>query len=209
LATTAAEVADAAQQFGRCIVQRRRPGTVVSFAGVAAPGGLLGYAVSRYARTWPAVAGNASFSETFSPPAGLVDAVQAFVDELEWQGTFELELLDSSGQLAAIDFNPRPYGSLSLAVAAGAPLPALWCAWCAGERRAQVAARPGVRYRWEDADLRHALWQMRKGNWPAGIAAVRPQRATVHAYFRLGDPGPIAARALQLLREEAHRMRSP
>jgi hypothetical protein len=116
---------------------------------------------------------------------------------------------DSGGQLAAIDFNPRPYGSLSLAVAAGAPLPALWCTWCAGERRAQVAARPGVRYRWEDADLRHALWQMRKGNWPAGIAAVRPHRATVHAYFRLGDPGPIAARALQLVREEAHRMRSP
>ena len=87
---------------GACIVQRCVSGSVVSFGGVATDSGLLGYVVSRYARTWPALAGNVAFSETIVPPAGLVEKVEELVGRIGWFGLFELELIETDGGCAAI-----------------------------------------------------------------------------------------------------------
>jgi predicted ATP-grasp superfamily ATP-dependent carboligase len=189
----------AVERHGRCIVQRRVAGHVISFAGVATAARLLAYVVSRYRRTWPAEAGNASFSETIACPPELAARVQALVRGLGWLGLFELELIDGSGrEPAAIDFNPRPYGSLSLAMAAGVPLPALWCEWLLGAEPRPVSARIGVRYRWEDAEVRHLLWQLCHRRPQAAMAVLRPPRAAAHAYSHARDPIPAAARLLEL-----------
>ncbi len=125
-----AALEDAARRFGPCIVQRRLEGPVISVGGVMAEDRLLAAAVSQYDRTWPVAGGNVSFSHTITPPPGLLERVATLVRGLHWSGMFELELIGpADGALAAIDFNPRAYGSMALSVAAGAPLPAIWRDW--------------------------------------------------------------------------------
>jgi biotin carboxylase len=183
------------------LLQRYHDAPVVSFAGVRAGGRLLGVAVSRYQRTWFPDGGSASLSESISVDGGLMERVEALAAAAQVQGIFELELLElGNGRHAAIDLNPRIYGSMALAIAAGANLPAVWVRWLLGETPAWCEARPGVRYRWEDAEVRHLLWHARRGSLRAALGVLRPRRRVAHAYFRLDDPGPVAARALELAR---------
>jgi predicted ATP-grasp superfamily ATP-dependent carboligase len=190
------ELVAAAGMLGpRFIVQAHEQGAVVSFGGVLAGGELLGAAVSRYMRTWRPRAGNVAFSETIVPAPGLEDTVARLVGGLGWEGIFELELIERpDGTYGPIDLNPRIYGSLALAIRAEANLPALWARWTLGERPQRALARPGVRYRWESADLRHALWQLGHGRLGAALGALRPHRSVAHAYFRVGDPMPFLVR---------------
>jgi FAD-dependent urate hydroxylase len=116
-----------------------------------------------------------------------------------WEGLFELELIERGiRDWAAIDCNPRAYGSLALAIAAGANLPAVWCSHLLGRQPAPVSAQPGRFYRWEDADLRHALWQLRHGRVGAAAHVARMRRHVVHPYLQARDPGPFLARAVFL-----------
>jgi predicted ATP-grasp superfamily ATP-dependent carboligase len=181
------------------LVQRAAPGRPYSFAGVIAGGRLLGVAMARYLRTWPAAAGNVAFAETIAVPAGLEEQIRELLLAIGWQGIFELELIGQhDGRFLPIDLNPRPYGSLALAVSAGAPLPAIWCDWLRGLDPSPVRARPGQRYRWEDADLCHLAWQLRRGHLRAALAAARPRRRVAHAHFQLADPLPLFMRGLYL-----------
>ena len=185
------------------LVQRAEEGDQYSVAGVIAEGQLIVSAVSRYIRTWPVKTGRAAFSETVIPPNGLVGRVERLVREFGWQGIFELELIRRpDGSFAAIDFNPRLYGSIVLAESAGASIPTAWCEWLLGLKPNSVAvsARPGLRYRWEDADLRHGLWQIRRGNVGRALRVLHPYRHVVHAHVGLTDPAPLLARLILLLR---------
>jgi hypothetical protein len=75
----------------------------------------------------------------------------------------------------------------------------IWCDWLLGRRSSPtVVARAGMRYRWEDADARHLIWQLRRGRLRAALSVLRPRRRVVHAYFRLSDPGPLFARLLYM-----------
>jgi D-aspartate ligase len=189
----------AQRQIGQCIVQRREAGAVLSFGGVMSEQGLIGVALSRYERTWPPEAGSVCFSKTIAVPAGLVSQVERLVQAIGWRGLFELELMElSSGAIKAIDFNPRLYGSLTLAQAGGAPLTRIWCDSLLGKASDPALARPGISYRWEDADLRHALWQLRNHNYGKAVAALTPVRGAVHPYFRARDPLPFVVRGVEL-----------
>jgi predicted ATP-grasp superfamily ATP-dependent carboligase len=186
------------------LVQRTERGAPLSFAGVIADDRLLAVAVARYRRTWPPDAGNVAFAETVDPPAALPEMVRKLMVDIGWEGIFELELIQTDdGRFVPIDLNPRPYGSMALAVAAGAPLAAIWCDWLLGREPRAVSARPGIRYRWEDADLRHLTWQLQRGNYRAAAHVLRPRRHVVHAHFQLADPLPLLMRALYVAR--AHR----
>jgi len=189
------------------IVQQFVEGSIVSAGGVAADRGLRALAVSRYVRTWPPLAGNAAASETIVPPGGLRERVDALVQALGWNGIFEVELVDLGERLAVLDFNPRPYGSMTLAIRAGANLPAIWADSELGRDPAYAESRPGTRYRWEDAELLHLGWQLRRGRMRSAAAVLRPRRHVVHAHFELADPGPFMARALRIGRVAAGRVR--
>ena len=189
-----------------CLVQRAEQGAVVSFGGVVAGGRLIGVAASRYLRTWYPEAGSVCFSETITPPPALAERVSRLLGVLEWEGLFELELIErQDGSFAPIDFNPRLYGSLALAVAAGANLPSLWCQHLMGEEPSPAYARPGARFRWEEAELRRTLLQLRRGHPGGALAALRPHRGVVHALARSADPGPIVARTASVLRTALRR----
>jgi predicted ATP-grasp superfamily ATP-dependent carboligase len=201
LARNAGEVEDAlAACGGSMIVQRRVAGEVVSFAGVFAGGRLLGEAFSRYRRTWRPQAGNACYSRTADAPAPLRQRVTSLLADLAWEGLFELELIETAedSDWHAIDMNPRPYGSMALAIGAGANLPAIWCEHLLGETPSEARAIPGVLYRWTDADLRHGLSRLRAGQPAAAVDVLRARRGTVHPYARAGDPGPGLVRLMEL-----------
>jgi predicted ATP-grasp superfamily ATP-dependent carboligase len=173
--------------------------SVLSLGGVASPQGFSAVVAARWRRRWPPVDGAASFAETVTPPVCVVERAEALVARLGWEGIFELELLDlGRGEFAPIDFNPRPFGWMTLAVRAGANLPAIWLEPLCGSARAPVIGRSGVRYRWEEGDLRHLLWQLRRRRLRAAASVVWPRRRVAHAYFELRDPAPLGAAALGL-----------
>ena len=164
-----------------------------------AGGRLVASAFSRYLRLWRPEWGDATFAITLTPSPELVAAVESLMDRLGWEGIFQLELIERpDGSLAPIDLNPRAYGSMGHAIDAGANLPAAWARWAIGGQTEPVTARPGVPYRWGDADLRHALWQLRHRRVRAALRVARPRGGTVHAYARWSDPGPLAARLAEL-----------
>lgn len=208
---TVAELTAAAAQFrDGMLLQRWVAGDVISLGGVFADGRLLGVATSRYRRMWPAESGSVTFSETTSPPPALLDAVARLMRVIGWEGIFELELIQSSSDaFTPIDLNPRPYGSMALAGAAGVPLAAIWCDWLLGRRTTSLAnaapqltetrlALPAVRYRWEDGDLRNLTAQLRQGRHKAALRVLRPHRRVTHAHFQRADPLPLLARTLYL-----------
>lgn len=184
-----------------CLVQRFEPGDTVSIGGVAAGDRLLAIAFSRYARTWPPKAGPVSSSRTERPPADLVSQVADLIRSMGWQGIFELELIArGDGGFAAIDFNPRLYGSIALAARAGAPIPKVWCDWVLHGEVDDCAASAGVFYRWEEAEVRNALWMARSGRIRDALAVFRPRRPLARAYLRWGDPVPALVMLARMFR---------
>ncbi len=190
---------DLQRTVGTCIVQRRAIGPVVQFGAVATDDGLVGRLLTRSSRTWPPEAGNPSYIETITIPGDLAERVAALVAAIGWRGLFQIELIElPGGALRLIDFNPRPYGSIGLARAAGAPLVSLWCAWLLGERPLPATAPAGFAYRWEVGDMRHILWGLRNGHRREALAAAAPRRRTAHAYFDRRDPVPFFAHCAEL-----------
>jgi predicted ATP-grasp superfamily ATP-dependent carboligase len=189
------ELARKAPEFGTpFVLQRYAPeAPILSCTGVIGAGGLVALAVARYWRTWPAEAGPSSFSETIEPPSGLPERIETLLRILEWRGIFQLQLLELDGGPATLDFNGRIFGSLELAVAAGANLPAIWADIVRGHDVTRVIARPGVCYRWEEGDAHHFIRQLRRRRLRAAAAVLAPHRRVAHAYFRLRDPAPLAA----------------
>ncbi len=188
---------------GALLLQPFLAGDPVSFAGVFADGRLLAIAASRYVRMWPPDGGSVAFGETIAAPSALAERVRRLLAALQWQGIFELELIHAAqDRFVPIDLNPRPYGSMALADAAGAPLAAVWCNWLLSHEpllpREPLQARPGVRYRWEDGDLRTLAWHLRRGQLQAALRTAQPRRHVVHAHVRRDDPAPLLARIAYL-----------
>ena len=191
------------------LIQQRMEGPVLSFSGVAADGRLLAYGVSRYGRTWPPEGGSVSFAETIPPPSDLCRKAEDLLASLGWQGVFELEVMqrDDSG-FAAIDFNPRLFGSLELITEAGAPLTTAWCDWVLGRGKIEGEAKPGYHYRWEDAELRNFWRRLRSRQIRPALTVLRPQRRMTRSFFRATDPAPLLARGLLLAKHGLRRQHS-
>jgi predicted ATP-grasp superfamily ATP-dependent carboligase len=181
---------------------------IVFCAAVRVADRLLGFTVARVARTWPPDAGSAAMALTVDPPPGIEDRVDELVSRIGWVGIFQLQVLDlGDGRLAAIDLNPRLFASLALPLRAGVNLPALWCDSMLGRKSSPAhAARSGVRYRWEDGELRYAIRQALLGELRAALSVLRPYRRVAHAYFELRDPIPFVVQVFVLVLERARRM---
>jgi len=180
---------------------------VISLGGVAWSGRLVALVAARWSRRWPPVDGAASFAETVTPPPPLVGRAEALVRALGWQGIFELELLEvREGSYAPVDFNPRPFGWMTLALRAGTNLPAIWADCVRGLEPERTVGRAGLRYRWEEGDTRHLLWQLGRGHPLRAAAVLRPHRRVAHAYFELRDPAPLGTNLVSLTRRALRRL---
>jgi predicted ATP-grasp superfamily ATP-dependent carboligase len=198
--TDASRLARAAPDFAPpFVVQRFERAGFLSCSGVVADGRLLALTTSRVPRLWPPMAGMHTYSETVPPPPGLTGRVLDLLGAVGWQGIFQLQMLElADGRLSVIDLNPRLFASIALDVSAGTNLAAIWCDWLSGRNPSPVTARPGMRYRWEEGELSHLAWQLGHLRLRAAAAVLLPHRRVAHAWFRLTDPAPLLARALDL-----------
>jgi hypothetical protein len=175
---------------GPLLVQPYLAGTLRAVAGVTRGDRLVAAVHQQYLRTWPPRCGGASAAVTVVPDKGLEERLLRLLDGRE--GIFMAQLVDD----VLFDLNPRAYGSLPLAVAAGANLPAIHCDLLRGVEVAPLRGRPGVRFRWLEGDLRHVSSQLRRREMGPGAAvgALLPRPGTAHPVESLRDWGPLRAR---------------
>jgi glycosyltransferase involved in cell wall biosynthesis len=77
-------------------------------------------------------------------------------------------------------------------VRAGANLPTLWCDRLLGREPIwNYRGRAGVRYRWENGELRYLIQEALWGNLGSSLSVLRPYRRVVHAYFELVIETPL------------------
>ena len=132
------------------LVQPYIEGRLISVNGVAFEGELHGANQHVVHRVWPDRCGQAVYAETIPMAPERERAVAAFMSELGWNGVFNLQLIERDGRDYVIDLNPRFYVSLTLAVAAGLNLPAIWTSLLLGlpfERAATAPACASARRR--------------------------------------------------------------
>jgi predicted ATP-grasp superfamily ATP-dependent carboligase len=182
------------------VVQPYLDGRLSAIAGVAWEGRLVCAVHQISHRIWPPDVGYSSYAETVEADPDLESRVASLLEAIGWSGLFQAQFLrGADGRRFLIDFNPRAYGSLALAVHAGANLPALWAALVLGTPPPPMHWRPGVRYRLEHNDLRAVARTVRGGDIQGALAALLPRPRTVHAVFSLRDPGPLLTTAEKLL----------
>ncbi|WP_345714369.1 ATP-grasp domain-containing protein, partial [Kineococcus glutinatus] len=178
-------------------VQVLHTGELVAYSAVRGPDGVVADSMQRAARIWPPGAGASSRARTVEVDEELAARASALLAGLGWFGLAELQYVEEpDGTARLIDLNGRFYGSLSLAVAAGANLPAVWADLAVGRPVRPVRARAGVRYQWGSADVRRALAERRGGLGRDLAVTLGAAAGARHSVLDVHDPGPALARAL-------------
>ncbi len=174
-----------------------------AYSGVMYDGRLIAVLAQQGERLWPTDAGTSSYARTVPVDPGRAAMLESLLAEHE--GVFQAQFLGAS----LIDLNPRVYGSLPLAVAAGLNLPAIYVNALLGRPQHVPAARPGVRYRWVEGDVRHLLEGVRCGRLGTTdvLRALTPHRGTAHSTASLTDPRPMLRR-LRMVAQAAVRPES-
>ena len=143
---------------GHPIAQEMLDGRLDAVSLVAGPGGIVSIAQQVAEQSWPRPVGVTARGRTVPVDPGLRAAIERLLDALSWQGLAQLQfLVAADGKPRLIDFNPRFYGSLALAVKAGANHPDTWARLTTGRPVTPSEGRPGARYQWFSRDLRASL----------------------------------------------------
>lgn len=172
------------------LLQTRVDGQLGAISGVAHNGEVIAALHQRSIRVWPPGAGVSSFAETVVADPALEADVARLIDALSWSGIFQTQFIHNARGAHLIDLNPRVYGSLALATAAGVNLPAIWAAVVMGSEIQPPAYRVGVHYRSDELDLRSLLHLALHGRPVAAAAGLLPRRGTAHSVLALADPAP-------------------
>lgn len=172
------------------LIQPFLRGRLLAVAGVS-DGGATRCTVHQAARRiYPIDCGVSAFAETIECNDELDARVRRLLHLIGLTGIWEMQFIEHSGEPLLIDFNPRMYGSLALAVAAGANLPALHVDILLGERPAPCSYRVGVRFRSEMRELGVVADALRTRDARTLRDVFTPKRRTTHAVLSLRDPAP-------------------
>jgi predicted ATP-grasp superfamily ATP-dependent carboligase len=183
----------------RFLVQPLLAGDLGAVSGVAWEGELITAVHQRSVRISPPLVGVSALARTVPPDVELERAVGEVVRGFEWSGVFQLQVIWHDGVPHAIDFNPRMYGSLALAIATGANLPAVWADLVAGRVPQLGAYRVGATYRSEEKEVQALVIALRTRDWRTALDILRPQRGATHAAFARNDPLPLLGPVRRLL----------
>ncbi|MER7368972.1 ATP-grasp domain-containing protein [Nonomuraea wenchangensis] len=177
-------------------VEEFHEGRLMAYSAVTASGGRVVCDCMQVAsRIWPPGAGASCRAETVRVDAAISDRAARLLAALGWFGLAQLQfVVPEDGRPRLIDLNGRFYGSMALATAAGANLPAAWAALAVGHDVPPTRARPGVRYHWLEGDLRRAAVERRSGLLLDLAGTLRYAAGAVHSTLSLRDPGPALAR---------------
>lgn len=187
---------------GRCLIQPLVKGELGAISGVARGGEIVGAVHQRAERIWPLNAGISAYAKTVTRDPGLEAAVGALIEKVGWSGIFQAQFIHADDGPQLIDFNPRIYGSMSLALAAGMNLPAIWIDLLNGATVPRPEYRVGVRYRSDELDPRALLHLLRRGAVARATGGFLPHRRTAHSVVSLRDPMPTLT-SFEKLRDRA------
>lgn len=179
----------------RWVAQRRVAGTLAAIGGVAWRGELVCATHQVSPRIWPPQGGTTAYGLTVEPSPAREAGFARLVERIGWSGVCGLQFLLAEGRAYAIDLNPRIYGSIGLAIAAGQNLPAVWAGLLLGGSPPVPPARVGVRFRFVEDDLRALALAFRRGRRREALIGLAPRPRTAHAVLSLRDPGPAAVTA--------------
>lgn len=185
------------------VVQEQLAGRLASMSVLTGTDGRLVAQMQQEADSiWPLGAGTSARARTVRPDPGLTRRVLDFLERLEWHGFAQLQfLVGPDGVFRLIDFNPRFYGSLSLAIGAGVDFPSVWAAMVTGRPVPRVLeARPGVRYQWLGGDLRRAVLERRGGLARDVAGSLLWGARAVKPVWTPSDPAPAVRCGLRFLR---------
>ncbi len=190
------------------LLQELVSGSLVAFVAVADSDSRIVARVQQVAEgTWPPAAGASARARTTRVDEELASRVSALLAELGWFGLAELQFITAGGGAPKlIDLNARYYGSLALAVSAGANLPAVWASLATGrEPPLPAEAAPGVRYQWLEGDLRRALVERRGGLGRDILGSLGYARGATHSIWSHADPCPAMLAAGRLASRASRR----
>jgi predicted ATP-grasp superfamily ATP-dependent carboligase len=186
---------------GEGLLQPYVTGSLVSVSGVSWEGKLVCAHHQFSDRIWPVLAGVSSYAQTIPPNLELEQCVGRLLRSVSWSGLFQVQFIrDIRGEHYLIDLNPRIFGSLALAVAAGLNLPEIWVNLLLRRRLDVGGYRVGTRFRQEENDVRAVARMLADGSearWRA-LRGLVPRRGTTHAVFSLRDPMPLLTSAVKL-----------
>lgn len=185
---------------GEPLVEEFHRGTLMAYAAVIAPGGrVVADCMQVASRIWPPEAGASCRAETVPVDPAVSGPAARLLTGLGWYGLAQLQfVVPDDGVPRLIDLNGRFYGSMALAVAAGADLPAAWAALATGRDVPFTRARPGVRYQWLEGDLRRAAGERRGGLITDLAGTLRHALGAAHSTLSLRDPRPSLSRLRHL-----------
>ena len=144
--------------------------------------------------------GITAYAKTIPPNAELEQGVGHIMKVLGWSGLFEMEFRRTPrGESYLIDLNPRIYGSLALAVAAGLNLPAIWIDLLLGKEPRLGDYRVGMCFRQEENDVRALTWMLMNGQFKGVLQGLMPRCGTAHGIFSLHDPMPLFTSVAKLI----------
>lgn len=184
----------------RWLIQPCIEGKLGAICGVAWQGTVVSAVHQVTERIWPTDIGISAYARTVPRDQELEAGVARLVSALGWSGIFQAQFIHTERGSFLIDLNPRIYGSLALAIAAGVNLPAILVALLAGETVHASPYRVGVRYRTEQ-DIRALFHLGRTGELAAASRGLIPKRRTAHAVVSLKDPLPAMSRLARLISE--------
>ncbi|HXG62893.1 MAG TPA: ATP-grasp domain-containing protein [Planctomycetota bacterium] len=165
---TPSELRDAYRALHRLrpfpIVQERVAGEGYGVGALARDGELLAAVVHRRVREYPIEGGPSAFCESVRN-VRLVEAARRILRELGWTGVAMVEFRGGPDDFRLLEVNPRFWGALPLATAAGVNFPWLLCRMALGRELgpAPIYAE-GVRLRFLPMDLAAAWSAFRAGN---------------------------------------------
>ena len=173
------------------LIQPALEGPLAASCGVAWEGEVVAMAHQVSRRIFPPGNGITAFAESVEADAAVEAGVTELMRLLGWSGIFEIQFVRSGETSYLIDINPRIYGSLALAVAAGLNLPAIWADLLLGKRPQIGAYKVGARFRSEERDLATLAAAIMARDWRTAFDVLRPRRRTAHALTSVSDPLPL------------------
>jgi predicted ATP-grasp superfamily ATP-dependent carboligase len=196
------------RQGPTAIAQELLPGRLDAVTLVAGPAGIVSIAQQVAEHVWPQPIGVTARGRTVAVDPALRAAIERLLQALEWRGIAQLQFqTPGDGQPRLIDFNPRFYGSLPLAVEAGANHPDTWARLATGRPVVPSEGRPGARYQWFSRDLRASLADPNWVQETARCLAIGPRAA--HTLWSWHEPALAPTFLLEQARRSVRRRISP
>jgi predicted ATP-grasp superfamily ATP-dependent carboligase len=148
----------------------------------------------RRLREKPPSGGVSTYRESIPPPEDLVDAAEALLGDVGWQGVAMVEFKRSArvGRGYLMEVNGRLWGSLQLAIDAGVDFPVLLVRTALRQPVTPVTSyRTGVRTRWFWGDVDHLIARLRYSREQLHLGPEAPSVAGVARdflrFWRRGD----------------------